>query len=409
MPQGRGAIRGRRARAGLDFRLVAGQLIAVIGGRGTFGARIVRSLVCHRELDVLVVGRSTASSVAATSEREPLRTRYLCADIGDRNQVDGLLAMGPRVIVDTAGPFQERDYTLATACAERGIHFVDIADGPGYVAGIVVLDALARANGALVVSGASTVPAVSTAIAADLAPDTDEVVDLEVGISPAQRSPRGDATVRSVLRSCGKPLATIDGAVRDVGWSGLVSHCYPSPVGRRWLSNVDTPERLLWPRRFTALESLSVRAGWELVPLHLGLSALAWLVRLGVLRRLDTWAGALSRIAAACDRWGSDAGAMHVTLRTRAGAGGGELRTGTLVALRGDGPQIPATPAALVVKKLLALPGYAPIGSRGAQACVDLFTVPELMHELRDCAVSYRTQTRVAADVQRTSRKKAIC
>ncbi len=396
-------------RAGLHWHFVAGQLIAVIGGRGTFGARIVHSLAQHPELEVLVVGRSVEPSVASAPGREASGTQYLCADIGDRNQIERLLAMRPSVVVDTAGPFQERDYTLAAACAQRGIHFVDNADGPGNVAGVAVLDEVARANGALVVSGASTVPAVSTVIVGDLAPDRSEVVALEVGISPAQRSPRGNATVRSVLRSCGKPLAAIEGAAPEIGWAGLVSHRYASPVGRRWLSNVDTPERLLWPRRFPSLESLSVRAGWELAPLHFGLSALAWLVRAGVLRNLDQGAGLLSRLATACDRWGSDAGAMHVTVHTRAGASEAQQRTGTLVALRGAGPQIPATPAALVVKKLLALPGYAPIAARGAQACVDLFTMHEFMHELRDDAISYSTQTLIAADGQQASRKKATC
>ena len=146
-------------------------LIAVIGGRGTFGARIVHSLAHHPELEVLVVGRSAEPYVATAPGREASRTQYLCADIGDRNQVERLLAMRPSVVVDTAGPFQERDHTLAAACAQRGIHFVDIADGPGYVAGVAVLDEVARANGALVVSGASTVPAVSTVIVGDLAPD----------------------------------------------------------------------------------------------------------------------------------------------------------------------------------------------------------------------------------------------
>jgi hypothetical protein len=77
--------------------------------------------------------------------------------------------------------------------------------------------------------------------------------------------------------------------------------------------------------------------------------------------------------------------------------------------LRGAGPQIPATPAALVVKKLLALPGYAPIAARGAQACVDLFTMHEFMHELSDYAISYSTQTLIAADGQQASRKNATC
>jgi hypothetical protein len=388
--------------------VVPTQLVAVIGGRGTFGARIVRALVRHRELEVLVVGRGRAGVTAPVSDRHAAGVRILSADVGIPAEVERLLATRPCVVVDTAGPFQERDYALAAACAERGIHFVDIADGPQYVAGIRVLDSLARAHGALLVSGASTVPAVSTALAADLAPDPAAVVAIEVGISPAQRSPRGIATVRSVLRTCGKPVAGSDGATRAIGWSDLQGHRYPRPVGRRLLSNVDTPERLLWPPRFPALERLSVQAGWELAPLHVGLTALSWLVRLHLLRDLESWAEPLRRIAAACDRFGSDAGAMHVSVSLRCSTRAVRQRTGTLLAVSGDGPQIPATPAALVVKKLLALPGYEPLRTRGAQPCLDLFTLDELMRELGGYAISYATESSTA-DPQPASRKNAIC
>jgi hypothetical protein len=332
----------------------------------------------------------------------------MSADVRVPADIERLLAMRPRIVVDTAGPFQDRDYALAAACAARGIHFVDIADGPHYVADIRALDSLARAHGALVVSGASTVPAVSTAIAADLAKDPSAVVAIEVGISPAQRSPRGVATVRSVLRSCGKPLATLDDARLAIGWSDLRGHRYPRPIGLRWLSNVDTPERLLWPARFPMLEHLCVQAGWELAPLHLGLTALSWLVRLRLVRSLERWAGPLSRIAATCDRFGTDAGAMHVSVTTRRSAGAREQRTGTLVALAGDGPQIPATPAALIVKKLLGLAGYERLDTRGAQPCLDLFTLDELMNELGGRAISYETKISPLA-AQPASRKNAIC
>jgi hypothetical protein len=80
---------------------------------------------------------------------------------------------------------------------------------------------------------------------------------------------------------------------------------------------------------------------------------------------------------------------MHVRVVTRDATGRVTPRLATLVAQHGDGPQIPATPAALLVKKLLAIPGYAPISVRGAQPCVDLLTVPEILSELRDYAIRY--------------------
>jgi hypothetical protein len=80
---------------------------------------------------------------------------------------------------------------------------------------------------------------------------------------------------------------------------------------------------------------------------------------------------------------------MHVRVVTRDAMGRLAARVATLVAQRGDGPQIPATPAALLVKKLLAIPGYAPISARGARPCVDLLTVTEILSELRGYAIRY--------------------
>ena len=53
---------------------------------------------------------------------------------------------------------------------------------------------------------------------------------------------------------------------------------------------------------------------------------------------------------------------------------------------------MPAAPAAAVVKKLLALPGYAPLEKRGAFPCVGILTREEIMGELRDFSIRYEAE-----------------
>jgi hypothetical protein len=330
-------------------------------------------------------------------------------DIADTAQWAALFAARPDVVVDTVGPFQQRSYELPQWCAQAGVHYIDIADGRRYVAGMVALDAAARERGVLLVSGASTVPAITTAVVSDLVTPGEEVLEFDVGISPGHRAPRGLATVRAIMDSCGHPIPSLGGTAPDYGWGGLVRHRYPAPVGSRWLSSVDTPERALWADRHPALARGSIRAGLEIDVLHLGLWLLAQAVRAGILRSLVPQAERFIDIADACDRFGSDTGAMHVRVVARDRSGRLETRQATLVAERGDGPQIPATPAALLVKKLLSVPGYTPVSARGARPCVDLLTMPEILGELREMSIRYVVERPEAAAPQQTSRKNATC
>jgi hypothetical protein len=366
--------------------------VLVLGGQGVFGARIVRQLARDPGIAVTVASRgATAHFDAGWYSR-----RRVAVDVSAPGGIDRLLERAPAVVVDAVGPFQSRDLALPTRCAEAGIHYVDIADDRARVAGIGQLDALARSKDVLIVSGASTVPAISTAMVEALVPPTaasmGEIVSIDVGISPGNRAPRGLATVRGILSYCGRQIPAITGEATEYGWGGLTRFDYPPPVGARWMSHVDTPERALWASRFPALERASIRAGLELGLLHLGLSMLSRGVRAGVLPGLDRFAAPMLWVADRLESFGTDTGAMHVRVERRGSTDARDARilhTGLLIAERADGPQIPATPAVVVVKKLLGLGGHAPLTLRGAMPCIGMLTLDELLQELRGYAIRY--------------------
>jgi saccharopine dehydrogenase-like NADP-dependent oxidoreductase len=316
---------------------------------------------------------------------QPLALDHRAPDCAQR-----LTALGTNAVIDAAGPFQERDHALARACAERGIHYVDLADSRRHVCTIAELDSLARSQAVLTVSGASTVPAISTAAVDELARGLTKVDSIDVGISPGHRAPRGLATVQAILSYCGRriPALVAGASTTEVGWGDLHRHSYPAPVGSRWLSSVDVPERDIWPKRYPGLQGIRFAAGLELGVLHLALSAAARLVRHGLMRSLVPHARFMIRVADAFDPAASDAGAMHVRVRGRRQDGALTQRTWTLIAEHGDGPQIPATPAALLLKKLLGVAGYAPLDARGARPCVGLLSLEEIVSELAPLAIS---------------------
>ena len=370
---------------------VARPTVLILGGYGVFGRRIAANLARHEGIDLVIAGRNAGAAATLARSLGAARARSLAVDLGRPEAISTLVAARPAVIVDTLGPFQARNLALPRRCAERGIHYVDIADARSRVTDIVSLDAAARLEHAAIVSGASTVPAFTTAIVDELAPNAREVVSIDVGISPSHRAPRGIATAKAILGYCGKPIPAICGDRQTYGWGDLIRHAYPAPVGERWLSNVDTPERALWRTRYPALEEAEIRAGLEIGILHLGLSALSR----GVRQRRIAGPGARRerpprdrrRYSTGC----KPAGAMHVRVVTRDAHARTVSRNALLIAEEGDGPEVPAAPAAAVVKKLLGLPGYVPLEKRGAFPCIGILTREEIMAELQGFEIRFET------------------
>ncbi len=368
---------------------VARPTVLILGGYGAFGRRIAANLARRTEIDLVIAGRNAGAAATLARSLGVARVRSLAVDLGQAAALTALISARPTVIVDTLGPFQSRNLALPRRCAERGIHYVDIADARARVADIASLDAAARVEHAAIVSGASTMPAFTTAIVDELAPNPREVVSIDVGITTGSAAPGGHATASSVLGYCGREIPAIGNAEVIYGWGGLARQPYPEPVGERWLSNIDAPERALWRARYPALEEMTIRAGLESSLAHLGLTALSRGVRHHLLPGLAGSAKTLVKLATFFDRFSGGAGAMHVQVTTRDAHARAASRAAVVVAEDGDGPEVAAAPAAAIVKKLLALPGYAPLEKRGAFPCVGILTREEIMRELADFSVRY--------------------
>ncbi len=358
--------------------------VLVLGGYGTFGVRVSELLLREPDLRVHVAGRHQSKAAAAVGR---LGSANAIPVVLDRDAPDSIAAFlrasRPAVVIDAIGPFQGRDHRLAELIAQHGAHSIDLADDRAYVVGIADLNARAEARDVLVVSGASTVPALSTAALDRLLEDLDSLESVAIGISTAQRTMPGLATVRSVLSYCGKPIPAVARAhlATRRGWGGLTRHRFPSPVGGRWLSNVDVPDTSLMPLRYPGVESIETRAGLELSVLHLGLAVLSTLVARGMISSLVPASRPLRAVARLLNTFGSGAGAMHVTVEG-ARSGRRYRRHWAIVAEQNHGPYIAAAAASVLTKRICGMPGYAPLVARGAKPCVGLVGLDEFMREL---------------------------
>ena len=353
--------------------------VLLIGAAGQFGSRIASVLAGDPRIALILVGRRRdtlealasvlrhpdggASSAAARS------IEIAVVDVDAPDLAARLRALSPALVIHTAGPFQRRDYRVARACLAVGAHYLDLADARAFVGGIAALDADAKAAGCWVVSGASSVPALSSAVVAAFEPRFARMQRVVSAIAPGNRTDRGLATTRAILGYVGQPFRSlVDGQWRNVhGWQSL-RRWDADALGRRWLARCDVPDLDLLPARWPTLMHCEFRAGLELRRMHHGLWLASWAVRAGLLRDLSVFAEPLLGLSRVWQDGGSDRGGMRVVIEGE-GRDGRPLRIDwQLVAGSGHGPQVPATAAVILARRLAA--GTWP--GAGALPCVDV-------------------------------------
>ncbi|PFH10401.1 saccharopine dehydrogenase-like protein [Collimonas sp. PA-H2] len=367
--------------------------VLLIGGYGFFGKKLAERLALDPLLHVMLAGRDLSAAQALADSLNqltpPARFSALRIDVQDAQLAACIEASGANAVIHTSGPFQGQGYDVARACIAAGAHYVDLADGRDFVSGITALDASARQADVLVTSGASSVPALSSAVVDQLAADFRELHDIAIGISPGNRTERGLATVRAILGYCGASfLQWSDGRWQPVvGWQGLRRQRYQQPVGNRWLANCDVPDLQLFPARYPGVRNISFGAGLELPVLHFGVWLMAGMRRLGLVHNWSRYAAMLKRLSDLFIRFGSDAGAMHVEVTGVGADGTQQHRRWTLIAAEGDGPYVPTLASAALVGKL----ARRLIDRRGACPCIGMLTLQDFSAAMQGLAITTET------------------
>ena len=349
--------------------------VLILGGYGVFGSRIARPLIAAGE-DVVIAGRSAAKAEAFCAEHGG---RALALDIAGAGFAEKLAVLDPFVVIDAAGPFQDHvgSYAAARAAVTAGAHYLDLSDDAAFTGGIAVLNAAAQAAGVAVLSGVSSVPALSSAVVAELSAGMADLHLIETVILPGNRAPRGLSVMRSILGQVGRPIPVWRGSQGETvrGWGDTVRVDLETPGGtrlsRRRASPIGAPDLALFPKHFGA-QTVAFRAGLELGVMHDGLAWLGRLPRLGLMGSLAPLAGELKWITDRLEPLGSDRGGMRVRVIGAAADGTLERRDWTLIVGAGDGPSVPGVPARILLEKLRR--GEV---SPGARPCLAEFSLAE--------------------------------
>jgi hypothetical protein len=353
-------------------------LTVVLGGNGNFGARICRALCAHPPIELVSAGRRAGPAGA------PFRSAIL--DLGSASFAGELAAIAPDLVIHCAGPFQRQDYRVAQACLEAGAHYIDLADGRDFVAGFAsTFDGAARDAGVFMVSGASTVPALSSAVVDDLLPRFQRLDEIRSYIAPGQRAPRGAATIAGVFSYAGRSFKWLhQGEWRDAwGWQEIERVRFAG-LGSRWAAACDIPDLVLFPERYTGVRTVQFRAALEVGIQHFALWIAAAMRRAGAPLPMALAARPLNRLASLLDPFGGEHGGMLVALKGE-GIDGKPLRVEwQLMAKAEHGPEIPCMAAILLARRL----ADGVERRKGARACMGLLALADFEAEFAKWEIS---------------------
>ena len=189
------------------------QTIVVVGGTGHFGGRICKRLLTEPNCKLIVTSRSIEKAKRLVStlqgNHSSLDIEAASLDQSSPGFEADLRALNPELVIHTAGPYQGQDYKVARSCIACGSHYIDLADGREFVEGFAQLNSEAENRGVLLVTGASTLPGLSSAVIDSVSHEFSTLKSIEISIAPAHQTPRGFGTIAAAMSYCGKPFKVL--------------------------------------------------------------------------------------------------------------------------------------------------------------------------------------------------------
>ena len=351
--------------------------IVIIGGYGVFGSLTAR-LLARDGHQLWLAGRNPEKARELAKE---LGAETLKVDI--HGAPEALFGPSPDVVIDAAGPYQHYGadpYLIPRLCVEYGCNYLDLSDSSEFTRGVSVLDEAAKDSGVFVLSGASSVPGLSSIVIDDLVDGLEDIELVDTAILPGNRAPRGMSVIKSIVSGVGRPSKVLrDGKWETLrGWSDRKIYEL-APGLRRAAYFVDVPDIQLLPERIKA-RSVMFRAGLELPVMNWSLSALGWLRRYWRLELPELAYSVLQMLSKAVFAFGTDRGGMQVSIVGRCG-NERVCRKWVLVAEEGDGPYVPGMACRAVLREIETI---AP----GARPCLGEVPLGVIEDALSDLAIT---------------------
>ena len=383
-----------------------GKRILIVGASGSFGERIRRHIVQFSDADAFagvelwLTSRNQESVQSMVEETQKwvqnadkdIPIHGVVLDI-TKNLNEKMRAIKPFAVLDLSGPFQFASYQLAEAALKVGAHILDLADARDYLMGYApALDDLARKNGVMALSGASSTPALSYSVVQHMVSEWQAVHNIAIAIMPGGKSKVGAAVLKAVLSYCGRPVAIWRNGKLDTarGWKHDKSFTLPN-LRKRRCSYVDTVDAELMGRDFKVKDSAGFYAGLESQLEQISIEAMSKITAmvkkyLNVQLNLTRLEPILSLGRHLTHPFNSASGGMVVAVDGFDDAGKAIARQWSLVAHSDHGPSIPIMAMAAGLKKLLQTDVTNP------RACMahEYLTMDEILTQTKAYDISWQ-------------------
>jgi hypothetical protein len=214
--------------------------IVVIGGRGFFGAAAA-DLLRRDGLFPLIASRRPGADLTADAEdRVSLRSALRASD----------------VVIDAAGPFQQRSTALIETCLAIRCDVIDLADSFEYVSKVQALAPAITSAGVRVLTACSSVSAVSAALVR--LSGVQAPVRVSTFLAPATRNTSTAATSMSLLSTLERPVRTVrDGVIVERrAFSQTRMFEFPAPIGRVSARLAESADAVMLPRVWPSLREV---------------------------------------------------------------------------------------------------------------------------------------------------------
>ena len=350
----------------------------VLGGYGNFGARLCLALKECPDIALVVAGRDLARAAALAAQLGE-RASAMRIDVGQPGLEQTLREIGADLVIHVAGPFQQQAYGVALAVAAAGAHYIDLADGRRFVCDFPdAVDAVFRRSERLAITGASTVPALSSAVVDHLTEGWRRIDAIDCCIAPAQSAPRGLATLAAVLSYCGAPIQVWEERawVTRYGWAKPETIRF-ARLRPRAGALCDIPDLELFPLRYAGVRSVMFRAALEVGLGQAAFAALAALRRMGLIAHPERWARLMHVAGSAFDFLGSSLGGMVVRVRGIDANGKNVWRSWHIAADDDHGPEIPCMAAILLARRIAS----GQLTELGAHTCMGRLSLADFEPE----------------------------
>ncbi|WP_108861840.1 saccharopine dehydrogenase NADP-binding domain-containing protein [Ruegeria sp. Alg231-54] len=350
--------------------------VVIIGGYGVFGSLTAR-LLARDGHQLWLAGRHPEKGRSLAQE---LGAQTLKLDIG--KAPEAVFEVKPDVVIDAAGPFQhygDDPYKVPKLCIAHGCHYLDLSDSAKFTKGIGALNTEATTAGVFALSGASSVPGLSSCIVEDLIEDLDEVDVIDIAILPGNRAPRGMSVIKSIVSGVGRRHQVWrNGAWQTTsGWTDRKLYEL-EPGMRRAGYSVEVPDIALLPEK-TGAKSVMFRAGLELPLMNWALHLLAKLRQHGHFELPAIAYSALYILSKALYPFGSDRGGMQVSVSGKR-AGQSLTRKWKLIAEKGHGPFVPGVMCRAILREHDNV-------NAGARPCLAELTRPLVKRAMADLEI----------------------